>query len=102
MAAGGLDLETKFKKCTDFVRALPKDGPIKPSDETKLRFYSHFKQATVGACQEPQSGFLDFVGKSKHNAWSGLGAMTKEAAMQGYINALREVLDQNQKSPESE
>jgi len=58
----------------------------KPDNDTLLQLYSLYKQATEGdAPAESGAGGFDFVAKFKHEAWSKLRGMDKEAAMQEYI-----------------
>ena len=58
----------------------------KPDNETLLKLYSLFKQATEGdtTAEAPANPF-DFVAKAKHTAWESLKGITKESAMQQYI-----------------
>lgn len=59
----------------------------KPDNETLLKLYSLFKQATEGDNNEagPSNAF-DFVAKFKHEAWAKLKGISKEDAMQQYID----------------
>lgn len=59
----------------------------KPDNETLLKLYSLYKQATEGDNNEaaPENMF-DFVAKFKHEAWAKLKGLTKEDAMQQYID----------------
>lgn len=59
----------------------------KPDNETLLKLYSLFKQATEGDTTEsgPSNPF-DFVAKFKHEAWAKLAGTTKESAMQQYVD----------------
>lgn len=59
----------------------------KPDNETLLKLYSLFKQATEGDTTEsgPSNPF-DFVAKFKHEAWAKLAGTTKETAMQQYVD----------------
>jgi acyl-CoA-binding protein len=59
----------------------------KPDNETLLRLYSLYKQATEGDLQgvEPSNPF-DFVAKAKYKAWEALKGQTMEDAMQQYID----------------
>ena len=59
----------------------------KPSNEILLQLYSFYKQGIEGDVDEdgPSNPF-DFVGKAKYSAWSELKGMTKEDAMQKYID----------------
>ena len=59
----------------------------KPDNETLLKLYSLYKQATAGDNNEaaPANAF-DFVAKFKHEAWEKLKGTTKDDAMQQYID----------------
>ena len=59
----------------------------KPDNDTLLKLYALFKQATEGdnTGEGPANAF-DFVAKFKHEAWAKLVGTTKEAAMQAYID----------------
>lgn len=58
-----------------------------------LRFYSFFKQATEGPCTQKKPAFWDVVGRAKFDAWSRLGEMPKEKAMEGYVNELKKIVE---------
>ena len=65
----------------------------KPDNETLLKLYSLYKQATdgdVSADHEPSNPF-DFVAKAKFNAWNELKGKTKEDAMQGYVDLVNQL-----------
>jgi diazepam-binding inhibitor (GABA receptor modulator, acyl-CoA-binding protein) len=67
----------------------------KPDNETLLKLYSLYKQATDGDLNiEAPTNPFDFVGKAKYNAWEELKGTTKEDAMNKYI-ALVETLKAN-------
>ena len=59
----------------------------KPDNETLLKMYALYKQATTGDNTEsgPSNAF-DFVAKFKHEAWAKLNGTSKEAAMQQYVD----------------
>ena len=62
------------------------------SNDTKLRMYALYKQATEGACNSSKKPmFFDIVGNAKFDAWSKLGNMSKDDAMTSYINAISEL-----------
>lgn len=65
----------------------------KPNNEVLLKLYSYFKQASEGdATGDGPSNAFDFVAKFKHEAWQSLKGLSKEDAMQKYIdlvNSLR-------------
>jgi len=58
-----------------------------PGNDTLLKLYSLYKQATLGDADEdgPANPF-DFIGKAKHEAWSKLQGLSKETAMQQYVD----------------
>uniref|UniRef100_A0A8C5NC57 ACB domain-containing protein n=1 Tax=Gouania willdenowi TaxID=441366 RepID=A0A8C5NC57_GOUWI len=58
-----------------------------------LKFYSYYKQATLGLCNTPRPGFWDVVGKAKWDAWNSLGDMSKEAAMAAYVDEMKLILE---------
>lgn len=82
------ELEKKFKKAVWLIR----NGPPKPntSTEEKLKFYSYFKQATEGDVKGPQPWAVQFEARAKWDAWAALKGMSKEEAMQKYIDLVAE------------
>lgn len=58
----------------------------RPDNDTLLRLYSLYKQATEGdAPAEGPTYPFDFVAKAKHNAWLKLHGISSEEAMNQYI-----------------
>jgi len=58
----------------------------RPDNETLLKLYSLYKQATEGdAPDEGPSNPFDFVGKAKHNAWTELKGTSADDAMGKYV-----------------
>ncbi|TCD71990.1 hypothetical protein EIP91_000122 [Steccherinum ochraceum] len=84
--------EAKFNKAVEIVQALPKDGPIKPSQDDQLYFYKYYKQATIGDVNTSRPGMLDFTGKAKWDAWKSVEGVTKEEAWAKYVEKLVEIL----------
>ncbi|XP_041751520.1 acyl-CoA-binding domain-containing protein 5 isoform X2 [Coregonus clupeaformis] len=59
-----------------------------------LMFYSYYKQAMLGPCNIPRpTGYWDTAGKAKWDAWNSLGNMSKEEAMQAYLNDIQLILE---------
>ncbi|XP_069490336.1 acyl-CoA-binding domain-containing protein 4 isoform X2 [Ambystoma mexicanum] len=81
----------QFQAAVDVIQRLPKNGPYRPSYEVMLRFYSYYKQATMGHCNIPRPGFWDPIGRYKWDAWNGLGALTPDEAMAAYIREMKRV-----------
>jgi acyl-CoA-binding protein len=64
----------------------------KPDNETLLKLYSLFKQATDGDNNgEAPSNPFDFVARAKHTAWESLKGTSKEAAMQQYVELVTQL-----------
>lgn len=58
-------LDEQFQAAVEIVQKLPKDGPVSPSNNQKLEFYSLFKQATIGDVNTERPGFFSLVEKAK-------------------------------------
>ena len=62
--------------------------PSVNSSRSLLSLYSLYKQGTIGDATEankPENAF-DFVALFKYNAWEKLAGMSKQDAMQAYID----------------
>ncbi|CAH0761691.1 unnamed protein product [Diatraea saccharalis] len=88
-----MSLEDKFNAAVNVIRSLPKSGSYQPSNELMLRFYSYFKQATEGPCDKPKPGFWDVVNRAKWESWNKLGDMSRDEAMQAYVNELHKIVE---------
>lgn len=76
------DLEGRFAKAQQDVNGLAE----RPDNETLLKLYALYKQATQGdATGEPPSSF-DFIRRAKFDAWSAIKGSTAEESMQQYID----------------
>ncbi|KAF7791752.1 hypothetical protein EIP86_002776 [Pleurotus ostreatoroseus] len=101
--------QAKFDKAVSIVQGLPKDGPVKPTQDDQLYFYKYFKQATIGNVNTTRPGMLDFVGKAKcepesyrvtqasasklwQDAWKGVENTPKEECWEKYVARLIELL----------
>nr|XP_012642256.1 acyl-CoA-binding domain-containing protein 4 isoform X2 [Microcebus murinus] len=81
--------QTQFQAAVSVIQNLPKNGTYRPSYEEMLRFYSYYKQATMGPCLVPRPGFWDPIGRYKWDAWNSLGKMSREEAMSAYITEMK-------------
>ncbi len=82
------DLPVQFESAVEAVRRLPG----RPDNDTLLRLYSLYKQATEGDARGPRPGFFDFIGCAKREAWEQLAGMSPDEAMRMYV-ALARSLD---------
>jgi diazepam-binding inhibitor (GABA receptor modulating acyl-CoA-binding protein) len=81
-------LSSQFEEAVATSKTLTE----RPSNETLLRLYSLYKQATEGDCQaDPPANPFDFVNKAKHQAWSDLNGMDTATAMQQYIDLIQQL-----------
>ncbi|KAJ8072328.1 acyl-CoA-binding protein (ACBP)/diazepam binding inhibitor (DBI)/endozepine (EP) [Marasmius tenuissimus] len=84
--------KAKFEKAVQIVQSLPKDGPIKPTQDEQLYFYKYYKQATVGDVDIARPGLMDFTGKAKWDAWDSVKGTSTDEAQQKYVEKLLEIL----------
>uniref|UniRef100_A0A0N4ZUM3 ACB domain-containing protein n=1 Tax=Parastrongyloides trichosuri TaxID=131310 RepID=A0A0N4ZUM3_PARTI len=87
-------LDEQFFAAVKVIQNLPKEGPVSTSNDTKLMFYSLFKQATIGPCNQAQPGFWNVIERYKWDAWNKLGDMNKEAAMKKYLSIFNKQIDE--------
>lgn len=78
------NLNTAF----DAAVAASKTLGERPDNQTLLRIYSLFKQATEGDVSGKRPGFTDLVGRAKYDAWASLQGTSTDAAMQAYIDLI--------------
>jgi len=77
-----MNLADEFESAVGRSKKLPE----KPDNETLLALYSLYKQATDGDVHGDEPGMFDFVAKAKYEAWKGRRGMTKDDAMQQYVD----------------
>jgi diazepam-binding inhibitor (GABA receptor modulating acyl-CoA-binding protein) len=77
-----MELKEQFEKAV----ADSKNLSEKPGNDTLLKLYSLYKQATEGdVTADPPSNPFDFVAKAKYDAWLGLKGKSNDEAMNDYI-----------------
>lgn len=86
-------MEQRFNAAVNVIRGLPKNGSYQPSNDMMLRFYSYFKQATLGPCTQKKPPFWDVVGRAKYDSYKALGNMPKERAMELYVDELKKIIE---------
>jgi diazepam-binding inhibitor (GABA receptor modulating acyl-CoA-binding protein) len=83
-----MDQKEAFEKAVTDSKSLS----AKPDNEILLRLYSLYKQATEGDTNtENPPGMFDFVAKAKYDAWLKLKGVTADAAMQQYIQLVKDL-----------
>ncbi|XP_078080074.1 acyl-CoA-binding domain-containing protein 4 isoform X2 [Mustelus asterias] len=84
------DCQIQFQAAVSVIQALPKNGTYRPSHEKMLKFYSYYKQATIGPCSISRPGFWDPIGRIKWDAWKALGNLSKNEAMMIYVEEIKQ------------
>ena len=78
------DLQTAFEQAV----AQSKDLSERPDNQTLLKIYGLYKQATQGDVSDAKPGFGDMVGRAKWDAWNALKGQSQDQARQGYIDLI--------------
>ena len=70
-----------------FADAQAKIKPVTGlGNDTMLELYALYKQATSGDVSGSRPGMMDVRGRAKFDAWAKRKGMSKDAAMQAYID----------------
>jgi acyl-CoA-binding protein len=86
-AAKAGDPKAQFEAAAVNVKKLSREA----DNETKLRLYSLYKQASEGDVSGPRPGMFDFVGGAKYDAWAKLKGMSTEDAMKKYVDLVKKL-----------
>ena len=78
------DLTAQFEAAVANSKLLP----AKPDNDTLLKIYSLFKQATAGDVQGDRPGMMDFVARAKYDAWASVTGMSVEDARDEYVTLI--------------
>ncbi len=76
------DLRDRFARAQRDVNGLAR----RPDNETLLKLYALYKQATEGDVSGEQPGSFDFVRRAKFDAWSAMRGISAEQSMKRYID----------------
>ena len=81
------DLKTKF----DQAVADSKNLSERPDNQTLLKLYALYKQATTGDVEGKRPGFTDMVGRAKWDAWNEFKGISNNDAMKQYVSLIEEL-----------
>jgi len=81
------DLQARFEAAAKVATKLPQ----RPDNNTLLKLYAYYKQATAGDVQGKRPGFTDFAGRAKYDAWKKLKGMPQNVAMKRYIKLVEKL-----------
>ncbi len=76
------DLESRFAAAQKQANALAE----RPDNDTLLKLYALYKQATQGDASGDPPGAFDFVRRAKFDAWSAVRGTPAPEAMRQYID----------------
>ncbi|MBC7513337.1 MAG: acyl-CoA-binding protein [Herminiimonas sp.] len=84
-----MSLQTEF----DAAQAASKNLEERPDNMTLLEIYALFKQATASDVSGERPGFTDMVGRAKFDAWNSVKGLSKDDAMQKYVDLIAGLQD---------
>jgi acyl-CoA-binding protein len=71
----------------EFADAQAKIKPVTGlGNDVMLDLYALYKQSIAGNVTGDRPGMMDIKGRAKYDAWAKRKGMTKDAAMQAYID----------------
>lgn len=76
------DLQTQFDAAAADAQKLAR----RPDDQTLLKLYALYKQATAGDVEGKRPGFTDMAGRFKYDAWAKVKGMSNDEAKQAYVD----------------
>jgi diazepam-binding inhibitor (GABA receptor modulating acyl-CoA-binding protein) len=81
-----------IKKQFEAAAAASKNLKERPDNDTMLKLYALFKQATVGDAEGKRPGFTDMIGRAKFDGWGAAKGRSVDDAMREYtalVNSLK-------------
>lgn len=78
------DLKDRFEQAV----ADSKNLPERPDNQTLLKLYALYKQATSGDAEGKRPGFTDMVGRAKWDAWNEMKGTSQDDAMKQYVGLI--------------
>ena len=78
------ELEQQFNEMLKKVENA--EMAYRPSQQEKLKLYGYYKQATEGDVQGDKPPMTKFIERAKYTAWERCKGMSKEDAMQAYVD----------------
>jgi acyl-CoA-binding protein len=78
-------LQDQFAQAQTDVNSLA----ARPDNDTMLKLYALFKQATKGDASGGRPGGFDFVARAKYDAWEAFKGTSAESAMQQYVGLVK-------------
>ncbi|CAL60999.1 Acyl-CoA-binding protein (ACBP) [Herminiimonas arsenicoxydans] len=82
-----MSLQEQFDQAVTDSKNLPE----RPDNLTLLKIYGLFKQASGGDATGEQPGMTDFVARAKWDAWNNLKGLSRDEAMQQYVDLVNDL-----------
>jgi diazepam-binding inhibitor (GABA receptor modulating acyl-CoA-binding protein) len=82
-------LQELFNQAQQDVNGLA----ARPDNDTMLKLYALYKQATKGDAVGERPGGFDFVAAAKFDAWTAVKGTTATDAMQKYVDLVASMLE---------
>ena len=79
------DLQALFAQAQKDVNGLAE----RPDNDTLLKIYALYKQATEGDVKGERPGSFDFIRRAKFDAWDGLKGTGADEAMRQYVDLVK-------------
>ena len=79
---------SNLKSTFEQAVAASKNLPERPDNQTLLKLYALYKQATAGDVEGKRPGFTDMVGRAKYDAWSAVQGKSADDAMTEYVDLI--------------
>jgi acyl-CoA-binding protein len=79
------DLQVQFETAVQEVQELLE----RPDNETLLRLYALYKQATLGDVSGKRPGLTNLVNRAKFDAWVRMKGISKGEAMGAYVDLVK-------------
>jgi diazepam-binding inhibitor (GABA receptor modulator, acyl-CoA-binding protein) len=83
-----MSLSEDFSSAQEKVKQLKRQ----PSVDELLDLYALYKQGNLADVRGKRPGMLDIRGRAKFDAWAKRKGMTKEAAMQQYVDLVAKLV----------
>ena len=84
-----MTLQARFAE----AQTASKNLAERPDNMTMLEIYALYKQATAGDIEGDRPGFTDMVARAKFDAWTGVKGLSKDQAMQQYVDLIMDLQD---------
>ena len=73
-----------LRKQFDDAVAASKSLKQRPDNDTMLKLYALYKQASSGDVEGKRPGFTDMIGRAKYDAWAAAKGKSNDDAMKEY------------------